>query len=101
MHAEATQRRAWMDAQEQARKRAFSSRWLALQDDFADLVRERVLQAFKDPIQAARIAAQSDTTLNVFRWVVEEIYSHPGADRRFLVDEKLDAFMKEQRSALG
>jgi hypothetical protein len=95
MRDEAEQRRAHMDALESARKAAFSHRWLALCDDFGELVRARVLSAFKDPVQAARIAAQSDVTLNAFKWVVEEIYSHPGADRRFIVDERADASSAE------
>lgn len=95
MASERAERAAAMAAHEQARKQNFSRRWLALQDDIADLVRERVRQAFKDSVQAARIAAQSDTTLNAFRWVIEEIYSHPGARRRFVLDDVVDASTSE------
>ena len=75
---------------EETRKRRALERWLLMHDDYEELVREHLASIFHDDEQRKRVVLQSDTSLNVFKEVVEEIYTYAGAERAFVLEGEVD-----------
>ena len=72
------------DTSERLRLLRFADRWRIYADDYKDLVETAVRAIFSDEEKAKRICAESDSTINPLKQVIDETWAYPGADRRFV-----------------
>lgn len=75
---------------ERQRRHDATKRYLLMKGALGDLVRDELAAVFHDQEQAKRVALTKDSSINVFRYVIEEIYDYQGAKRAFRVGEQRD-----------